>query len=85
MVTRAEIEKEYRVDNGIIRTPGMFEGERVYIPYFWDAFLNGMADRDDGYILGFDVTQEDKAQFPELKRKRTVRIYQRTDGFVREC
>jgi hypothetical protein len=81
---RADIERDYTLENGIIRTPGMFEGEALYVPYFWDAFMNGCADRDDGAVLGFDVTQEDKAQFPELKRRRTVKLYQRDDGFVCE-
>jgi hypothetical protein len=56
----------------------------LYVPYFWDAYLNGCADRDDGTVLGFDVTREDKAIFPELKRRRTVRLIQRDDGFVVE-
>jgi hypothetical protein len=84
-MTRQEIEREYQVENGVIRSPGKFEGESVYVPYFWEAFLNGMADRDDGRVIGFDLTADDKAMFPELKGKRTVRIYQRDDGFVCEC
>jgi hypothetical protein len=75
----------YKIDSrGIIRSPGMFEGEQSYVPYFWDAFLNGFSDRDDGGIIGFDVDAEDKALFPALKRRRTVKLYQRDDGFVCE-
>ena len=84
-MTRQDIEKDYRVENGVIRTPGKFEGEAVYVPYFWEAFLNGMADRDNGRVLGFDLTADDKAMFPELKGRRTVRLYERDDGFVCEC
>ncbi len=84
-MTRQDIERDYQVVNGRIVSPGKFEGEAVYIPYFWDAFLNGMSDRDDGTVLGFDLTPEDKAMFPELRRKRTVRLLQRDDGFVCEC
>lgn len=83
-MNRATIEAEYAIESGIIRSPGKFEGEAVYVPYFWDAYLNGFADRDDGTILGFDVTAEDRAMFPELKGRRTVRLYQRSDGFVCE-
>jgi hypothetical protein len=82
--TRQQIEKDFKVINGTIVSPGMFEGERVYIPYFWQCFLNGGADRDNGRVLGFDVTKEDKEAFPELGRKRTVKLYQRDDGFVCE-
>ena len=84
-MTRQEIERDYTVVNGRITSPGKFEGEAVYVPYFWEAFLDGMADRDDGIVLGFDLTPEDKVEFPELKGKRTVRLWQRDYGFVCEC
>jgi len=84
---RAEVYKAYKVDErGTIRSPGKFEGEMLYVPYFWDAYLNGCADRDDGNVLGFDILPEDREQFPELgRRRRTVKLYQRGDGFVCEC
>ena len=54
-MTREEILKDYTVDaSGRIRTPGQFEAEMLYVPYFWDAYLNGFSDRDDGEVLGFD-------------------------------
>lgn len=84
-MTRQEIERDYRVHDGRIVSPGQFEGEMVYVPYFWEAYLNGMADRDNGRVLGFDLTAEDKAMFPELKGRRTVRLVQRDDGFVCEA
>lgn len=65
-----------------VKGPGKFEGESRYVPYYWEAFLDGMADRDDGTILGFDVSAEDKILFPELKRRKTVKLYQRDDGLV---
>ena len=68
-----------------VKQPGKFEGEAVYVPYYWDAYLNGGASRDDGKVLGFDVTAEDRVLFPELKGRRTVRLYERDDGFVCEC
>jgi len=84
-MNRAQILKDYEIDaNGIIRSPGQFEGEMLYVPYFWEVYLNGCADRDDGTILGFDLTEEDKKEFPELKGRRTVKLYQRDDGFVCE-
>jgi hypothetical protein len=83
---RQAIIREYNVDtSGRIRRPGKFEGERLYVPYFWDAYLSGFADRDDGRVLGFDITADDRALFPELgKRRRTVKLFQRDDGFVVE-
>lgn len=75
--TRAEWEED-------TRRPGKFEGEAAYVPYFWDAFLNGCADRDDLDVLGFDVNAEDKQLFPELRRRRTVKLIEDSQGFVRE-
>jgi hypothetical protein len=84
-MTREEIKNQYVVSNGRIISPGKFEGEMVYVPHYWDVFLNGFADRENGNVLGFDVTPEDKIQFPELKRRRTVKLCERSDGFVCEC
>ena len=85
-MTRQEIERQYKVANGVIRSPGQFEGEMIYVPHYWDIFMNGFADRDNGTIIGFDITPEDRNEFPELgKRRRTVKLYQRDDGFVCEA
>lgn len=74
----------YDVDpaTGHIKTPGKFEGEPRYVPYFWDIGLNGMADTDDGETYGFDISDEDRARFPELKRRRVLYLFERSDGFV---
>lgn len=83
---RNEIVNTYAIDeNGIIRSAGQFEGEALYVPYFWFQYLEGGADRDDGRILGFDINELDRHQFPELgKRRRTVKLCQRDDGFICE-
>lgn len=84
-MTRKDIEEQYQIEHGIICSPGKFEGEAIYVPHFWEAYLNGCADRDNGTIVGFDITAEDRAEFPELgKRRRTVRLVQRDDGFICE-
>ena len=86
-MTREEILKEYTVENGVIRSPGKFEGERVYVPYFWDLVLEGLADKDDDMGLTFVVTEEDLSEFPELPEDgyalgTKLYLYQRDDGFV---
>jgi hypothetical protein len=84
-MTRKQIIKEYKVDaQGIILSPGKFENEPLYVPYFWDAYLNGMADEDDGMVLTFLVNDEDRAEFPELKDIKVVTLAQTDDGFVGE-
>jgi hypothetical protein len=83
---RQAIIREYNVDTaGRIRRPGKFEGERLYVPYFWDLFLEGGADFDNGKVFGFYLNDADRALFPELgKRRRTVELFQRDNGFVVE-
>lgn len=84
MATETLAGEEFEVENDVIRTPGRFEGEARYVPHFWAAYLDGCADRDNGTVLGFDVTAEDKTLFPELKKRHTVKLYQRDDGFICE-
>lgn len=84
-MTRDEVMRGYVVDDyGTIRSPGKFEGEMLYVPHFWGVYLDGCADRDNGKVLGFDVTKEDKVEFPELKKRRTINLIERSDGFVVE-
>lgn len=89
-MTREEIFRDYKVVNGAIRSPGKFEGERVYVPYFWELFLDGFAEEDDGDILTFTITQEDLDEFPELVEDKyavgdELYLRERDDGFVIQC
>ena len=82
-MTRQDLLTQYDVDeNGIIVSLGKFESEPLYIPYFWDMYLNGFADDDDGESLTFEVTIEDREQFPELANVRHVFIWETDQGFV---
>lgn len=67
-----------------VQHPGPFEAEAPYVPFYWDMYLNGSADRDDGIKLGFDVSAEDRVMFPELRGRHAVNLIQRDDGFVIE-
>jgi hypothetical protein len=68
----------------IVSGPGKFEQCAPYVPYFWDQYLNGMADEDDGQTLTFRPTAEDKALFPELASVDAVYIMEDDLGFVNE-
>lgn len=70
--------------NGIIQNPGKFEGCHIYVPYFWEIGMNGLADRDNGQVYGFDITAEDKAIWPELNHRRTIKLFESEIGFVYE-
>lgn len=85
---RQAVISQYNIENGIIRSPGKFEGEAVYVPYFYESWLLGGADRETTHfgrsVAGFDLGEEEKVEFPELRGRRTVNLLQRDDGFVVE-
>lgn len=88
-MTRQEILAAYDVDsNGRIVSPGKFEGEPIFAPYFWDIGLSGFADSDNGRFYSFRINKDDEAhhEFPELKqwlgRCRVLRMSQDGQGFV---
>ena len=68
----------------MVKGPGKFGGEARYVPYYWGMYLAGFADGDDGRVLSFRVTREDKGIFPELKRRKAIKLYQSSDGFIME-
>lgn len=86
---RAMIEADYRVEHGIIRSPGKFEAEPVYVPHFYNLWLDGGADDeetsgdDDGAgTLVFNLTDDDRRDWPELGNARVLRLCQDSYGFV---
>lgn len=82
---RQRLEAEYDVRDGVIFSPGKFEQTGIYLPYFWESFLDGMADWDNGSRLGFRITPEERVVFPELKGRRTIWLRETDQGFVVEC
>ena len=89
-MTRQEIVDTYTItERGTISNPGKFEGEMLYVPFFYDLFLAGFSDRErdldpDESIIGFDLCDADRDRFPELENKRTVNLHLRSDGSVIE-
>ena len=83
------VREQYQHDaNGRITQPGKFEGEPIFVPYYWDVAMNGFADSDDGKVFGFRFTAagDDFEVWPELKRwlgrKRSMKLYEDSQGFV---
>jgi hypothetical protein len=66
----------------IITTPGKFEGEPRYTPYFWEATLLGDLKPDENGIYELEVTEEDVQKFSELKVGQRVLLCESDDGFV---
>ena len=86
-MTRTAIQSQYNWDRGIIVSPGKFQGEPIYAPYYYDLYLKGGGetyDHEDYYVpvTDFSVTSEDREEFPELKFVSLVRLFVREDGFV---
>jgi hypothetical protein len=66
--SREAIEAEFTVnEHGIIQDPGKFEGEMVYVPYFYDMVMNGFSDESGEGWDAFQISAEDAQMFPELK------------------
>lgn len=87
-MTRAEIESEFDIQDGIIKDPGKFEGEPVYAPYFYVLGMDSGADEDvygadDTIHSVFFITDEDREQFPELKEEEieALHVWEGETGF----
>lgn len=85
IITRREIEESYDTypDNPIvIKDPGQFEGQCLWAPYFWEYYLNGFSDEDLAGVLLFVISEEDKAEWPELAEDFAIALEQSDSGFV---
>jgi len=85
-MTRQEIYQTYKVRDGVIHSPGKFEAEAVYAPYFWEIVLCGLADQEeyhDGrWIYSIEIHPDDIKQFRELGRSTHVYVHEDPFGFV---
>ena len=78
----------YKINgHGIITSPGKFEGEMYYIPYYWEGWLNGFTDYEyqdnDGVLISeFHIDHSDIERFPELKNIAVLELWESNDGFV---
>ena len=79
----ANCRAEYETNSqGIITSPGKFEGEMIYAPYFWEKGLEGCADEDDGQVFRFKIDDQDKKLFPELGNTEMLYLTESDQGFV---
>ena len=84
-----EFANEFRANEyGIIDSPGKFEGECLYVPYFWNMTMISAQDEDlynpvdDTHYSLFTVTDIDRTIFPELKDVKVVSLFESESGFV---
>ena len=81
-MTKQEIAQEYEVKDGIITSPGKFEGEPDYTVHFYDLMMNGDGENWGMDLVRFTVTPEDKTQFPALTNTAKVSLWEDSQGFV---
>lgn len=78
----------YAVRNGIIVSPGKFEGAAAYTPHFYDASMTGdgeviMTMEDDGIWASiFQVQASDLQKFPSLAGHDVVLLLEDDAGNV---
>lgn len=70
--------------SNIIAEPGKFEGSPRYLPEFYEVMLEGFADEHSDGSFSVAVDADDKLKYPELKRRKRIRMYQDEQGFVSE-
>ena len=81
-----DIREEYDIQDRIIRNPGKFEGECVWVPYYWELALDGDGEDeldDDGEPMAtrFVVDHEEAEAFG-LECGATVELFEDSQGFV---
>ena len=74
---------DYTNNGERITQPGKFEGCPVWAPSFWESGLEGMADEDDGDAYLFDITDQDREDWPSLAGIARVELREDSNGFVR--
>lgn len=79
-MTRQEIFDLYEVRDGIIRSPGKFEGERVWVPYFYEDAENFCVfDKQ----IELDILEDDREVWPELPANaERIILTEDENGFV---
>ena len=74
-------------DHRIIREPGPFKDQPIYAPYFWNAYLDGTYDdeyaENDAHVIVFNVTDDDRYDYPELTSATKVCIWEDARGVLR--
>ena len=77
---------EYTVVDGIIRKPGKYERERVWVPYYWELALDGDGEDeldDDGEVIATTfVVDSEEAEAFGLECGATVELSEDSQGFV---
>ncbi len=77
--------RSYNIDDhGMIRGSGPFKDLPLYVPYLWEAYLDGAFDEEvcvDGVnVIVFAVTDDDRRDYPELSGATKVFVWEDSSG-----
>jgi len=92
---KRDIHRDYQIVDGIIKTPGKFEGEMEYVPYYWNLLLNGCSDEEyihpsglwwrEGVVFcRFDIDQDERKVWGDILGSDHIWLSESDDGFVCE-
>lgn len=80
---REEITSKHTIDShGLIRDLGKFQSEMLYVPFYWDAGMNGCSSEDTGRIWFFEICTDERIAFPELGQAYGISLEASDTGFV---
>ena len=82
----AKVHEEYTVANGVIRNPGKFELEHVWVPYYWELALDGEGEDEldeNGEVMATTfVVDSEEAEAFGLDCGATVELFEDSQGYV---
>lgn len=71
--------------HGRITSPGKFEGEMCYLPYFYDLAMCGEGELDEDGVTSVQIEDDDRKLFPQLRADADCVCFMESDtGFVYE-
>ena len=77
---------QYAIRGTMITSPGKFQNEPIYSPYFYDHADDGEViatqGDNDAYVSILTITKEDHEQFPDMLVDPYVIVIETSDGFV---
>lgn len=84
MIRRADIENAFQIDEGgFICSPGMFQGEPLWVPYFWNLCMEVLGEGEGGEKEFLAVVDDDdRREFPELIGIKRIQLVETKDGKV---
>jgi hypothetical protein len=82
-MNRQEVLAAYTVsEQGVIASPGKFEGEMLYVPALWSACLDGCYSFDECGVYGTIFDDCDREEFPEIGESYGILMEESENGFV---